>query len=442
MTRITNSLFESIQKVTAGEVAEASVDKTHYCATHVEHSLLGYGECISEQHAEPDENGDIAWYTVQFPTGTHKISTSQLRIVEGKSHTHSKKMAENTEAIEEAEGGVPKTERHKKLATHYGDPNRITRGDIITAAKKNAMKKEEVEKLDEIKDTSAFDWKSKVKAPDSKFSAKKTSTGTIYTKKYKEEKDEDDLKSPSRRARDSAAVLGKGEPPKKKPMKEGTMQTIINHNDFVLEVTDNPTFKDYFAAMQAIVPSLDENIQQEMITIATEAYKEGYIDVILESMAKQAFVDRINSYRKAGYEVYSEKYVVNSGDPYVEYTVEKDGEVTKFVHTGVAMQISEEDEIQTSVDDKGRIKFMKDPKNPSPQKSSVDDKGRLQFKDTDRPNSTTVDDKDRIHYMKDPNNPTPQYSSVDSKGKLQYKGPTAGPQQTTVDDKDRIIFRK
>jgi len=434
MARITNNLFESIQKVTAGEVVESSVDKAHYCATHVEHALLGYGQCISQQHAEPDENGDIAWYTVQFPTGTHKISTNQLRVVEGKSHMHSKKMAEDTEAIEEAEGGIPKTDRHKKLASHYGDPNRITRGDVITAAKKNAMK--------EAKDVSAFDWKSKSKAPESKFSAKKTASGTIYTKKYKEEKDDDDLKSPSRRARDSAAVLGKGEVRKQKSMKEGTMQTVINHNDFVLEVTDNPTFKDYFAAMQAIVPSLDENVQQEMITIATEAYKEGYIDVILESMAKQAFTDRINNYRKAGYEVYNEKYVVNSGDPYVEYTVEKNGEVTKYVHTGVAMQVSEEDEIQTSVDSQGRIRYMKDPKNPSPQKSSVDDKGRLQYKDTDRPNSSSVDDQGRIQYMRDPNNPTPQYSSVDSKGRLQYKGPTAGPQQTTVDDKDRIIFRK
>jgi len=55
MARITRNLFEAIQSVTSGEVVESSVDKAHYCATHVEHALLGYGECISEQHAEPDE---------------------------------------------------------------------------------------------------------------------------------------------------------------------------------------------------------------------------------------------------------------------------------------------------------------------------------------------------------------------------------------------------
>jgi len=31
--------------------------------------------------------------------------------------------------------------KNKKLAAMYGDPNKITRGDIITAAKKKAMKK-------------------------------------------------------------------------------------------------------------------------------------------------------------------------------------------------------------------------------------------------------------------------------------------------------------
>jgi hypothetical protein len=103
MTRITQNLFESIQKVTAGEVAEASVDKAHFCATHVEHSLLGHGECISEQHAEPDEEGNISWYTVKFPIGTHRVETSQLRVVEGKSHMHSKKMAEENYEVKSVE---------------------------------------------------------------------------------------------------------------------------------------------------------------------------------------------------------------------------------------------------------------------------------------------------------------------------------------------------
>ena len=105
--RISNSLFDAINKVRNGETAQPqqleesnSVDKAHFCATHVEHALLGKGTCISEQHAEPDENGDIAWYSVEFPTGIQRVETSNLKIVEGKSHSHSKKMAEEEEGEE------------------------------------------------------------------------------------------------------------------------------------------------------------------------------------------------------------------------------------------------------------------------------------------------------------------------------------------------------
>jgi hypothetical protein len=105
MNRITQNLFEEIQKVTTGvsaeeqssPVEESQVDKAHFCATHVEHALLGYGECISEDHAKPDEDGNIAWYNVKFPIGIHKVESEQLRIVESKSHTHGKKMAEESE---------------------------------------------------------------------------------------------------------------------------------------------------------------------------------------------------------------------------------------------------------------------------------------------------------------------------------------------------------
>ena len=105
--RISNNLFEAIQNIThptvdaVKENAGTAVDKAHFCATHVEHSLLGQGVCISEQHAEPDENGNIAWYSVQFPSGIQRVNASNLKIVEGKSHTHGKKMAEEEEEHEE-----------------------------------------------------------------------------------------------------------------------------------------------------------------------------------------------------------------------------------------------------------------------------------------------------------------------------------------------------
>jgi hypothetical protein len=376
MYRITQNLFEDIQKVTTGvsaqeqqtPVEESQVDKAHFCATHVEHALLGYGECISEDHAKPDEDGNIAWYNVKFPVGIHKVESNQLRVVEGKSHTHGKKMAEESEEIEEA-----KKPNDGNLANNYPPYDKVTRGDVIAGrlgkdhmgGKKKV--KEAVEKtmsraakgyekygkegmqalskagkegknLDKVrdkynkydnkltkedvaeaKDVSAFDWKSKVKAPQSNFASKKISTGTVYTKKYKAEPDDaDDMKKNK----------------KSKGMDEGVTQTIISHNDFVLEVTDNPTFKDYFNAIQAIVPSSNEEIQKELVTIATEAFNEGYDDIILESMIRVGFEDRLNSYRKQGYSVVAENYVPDADEPYVEYTLEKDGDTIQYVHTG------------------------------------------------------------------------------------------------------------
>jgi hypothetical protein len=442
MYRITQNLFEDIQKVTSGvsaqeqqtPVEESQVDKAHFCATHVEHALLGYGECISEDHAKPDEDGNIAWYNVKFPVGIHKVESNQLRVVEGKSHTHSKKMAEESEEIEEAKEKKPEYDKDKvvnavqaamlksrgnviagraeraaarmnakikhgmkeeieeakkpndgNLANNYPPYDKVTRGDVIagrlgkdemggkkkvkedveeldekagysaksaragkdigkkgktfskiaaSASKRYGSKaagervagavlaklrKEDVDQMDEAKDMSAFDWKSKVKAPQSNFASKKISTGTVYTKKYKAEPDDaDDMKKNK----------------KSKGMDEGVTQTIINHNDFVLEVTDNPTFKDYFNAIQAIVPSSNEEIQKELVTIATEAYNEGYDDIILESMIRVGFEDRINNYRKQGYSVIAENYVPDADEPYVEYTLEKDGDTIQYVHTG------------------------------------------------------------------------------------------------------------
>jgi hypothetical protein len=83
------------------KMAEGPVDKMHYCATHVEHSILGQGECISEAHAEPDAQGNIEWYTVKFPSITQKVFTENLKIVKAESHMHSKKKKMSEEQVDE-----------------------------------------------------------------------------------------------------------------------------------------------------------------------------------------------------------------------------------------------------------------------------------------------------------------------------------------------------
>ncbi len=150
--RISNNLFESIRNVTnpqveePAKVEEAEVDKAHFCATHVEHAMLGLGTCISEQHAEPDEQGQIAWYTVEFPTGTHRIQTSNLRIVEGKSHSHSKKMAEAEENIEEKKLHP----NQQVLDVHEPEKDELTADDFKKLRAGKTQKTVKEEQIDEL----------------------------------------------------------------------------------------------------------------------------------------------------------------------------------------------------------------------------------------------------------------------------------------------------
>ena len=349
--RISNSLFDAINRVRNGILestvaSEGAVDKAHFCATHVEHLLLGKGTCISEQHAEPDENGDIAWYSVEFPSGIQRVNTSNLKIVEGKSHSHGKKMAEEEEEvaaeenIEEALTGNQhkidanknnkidahdfKLLRAKKKPVEEGAmPMKKVDGKSVPAFAadgkgKNDLVKKKVEEVKEPKRSTgtAFDpemrkGSSPLTADQrSAFNKKKISTGTVYSRKT------------------SSKIKG-----------ESVAQTIINHNDFVLEVTDNPTYGDYLRALQSMVGQTSEDVQQEIVTIATEAFKENYTDVIIESQTKQIFESKFEDIRKTGGKVLGENYMVDSGEPYVEYTVEKDGKAIQYVHLGTIKKV-------------------------------------------------------------------------------------------------------
>jgi hypothetical protein len=387
--RISNSLFDAINRVRNGILestvaTEGAVDKAHFCATHVEHALLGQGICISEQHAEPDENGDIAWYSVEFPSGIQRVNTSNLKITEGKSHSHGKKMAEEEEVAEEenveeeqileygepskygssvnkvpgAVASAPKTNsgmktkdgdipskrqivkhlsgteldpRVPKPKTEGNDGNlannakpydKVTHGDVITGRLgKDEMGGKKKKETSEARSTGTVFDKPKdsplTKDIKSAFNKKQISTGTVYTRKPQKD----------------TGASGK------KMIGDSVTQTIINHNDFVLEVTNNPTYGDYLKALQSMVGQSSEEIQQEIVTIATEAFNENYTDIIIESQTKKIFESKFEDIRMSGGKVLGENYMVDSGEPYVEYTVEKDGKAIQYVHLGTIKKV-------------------------------------------------------------------------------------------------------
>ena len=61
----------------------------HSCAVHVKHARLGEGRTLTTQHADPAEDGSIAWYDIMFEHGIEKkVPTTELEILEAKHHKH------------------------------------------------------------------------------------------------------------------------------------------------------------------------------------------------------------------------------------------------------------------------------------------------------------------------------------------------------------------
>ena len=67
----------------------------HNCAEKVMHENWGEGLCMFGEHAEPDQNGQVAWYDVMFEHGIEReVSINDLKVISEKNHgsaMHSKR---------------------------------------------------------------------------------------------------------------------------------------------------------------------------------------------------------------------------------------------------------------------------------------------------------------------------------------------------------------
>jgi hypothetical protein len=350
MTRITNELFESIRQIThptpiqeakmdavgkedadinndkkidqsdtylknrrdkiTATVKEGRVDAAHFCATHVEHDLYGEGECISEAHADPDENGNIAWYTVQFADGVRKVQTEAVKVKKGKMHEHAEADAES---IEEKKLHP----NQQVLDVHEPEKDKLTAKDFEML---RAGKKQKAVKEGTMGNAGTVTMKQ----------VNKSSASPTVKKAIK--KAAPDIKSYGDRA---AALTAAGIKRESVEIEEGISETIVKHNDFTIEITDNPTYGDFLRAVQSIVRTDEESMQQEIVAIAEEAYAENYEDVIIESFTRMEIDDKMAAHRKAGNTVSNDKFSTKNGQPYAEYVVtDKEGGRKKYIHHG------------------------------------------------------------------------------------------------------------
>jgi len=84
-------LGEEVEQVQETKV-DSKLENPHNCATHVYSEQWGDGKCITTMHAEPDQDGNIAWYDVFFEHGIEKgVPIEELKVVKSESHMHSKR---------------------------------------------------------------------------------------------------------------------------------------------------------------------------------------------------------------------------------------------------------------------------------------------------------------------------------------------------------------
>ena len=83
---------KAVSKAMKEGVEDNPANTQHLCAKNVVHESWGEGSCIPTMHADPDEEGNVAWYDVMFDHGIEEqVSIEELKVTKVESHIHSSK---------------------------------------------------------------------------------------------------------------------------------------------------------------------------------------------------------------------------------------------------------------------------------------------------------------------------------------------------------------
>lgn len=92
---------QALEEKYQADISEQDVEhicesKYHVCAVVVEHPEWGEGKPLIGRHAEPDDEGNVAWYDVEFAHGIEeKVEAEGLNILDEMSHGKKKKTEGN-----------------------------------------------------------------------------------------------------------------------------------------------------------------------------------------------------------------------------------------------------------------------------------------------------------------------------------------------------------
>ena len=130
------------QDMTPGQQVEEGLEDSpnpanswHLCAKNVIHEDWGKGETVPTMHADPDEEGNIAWYDVMFEHGVEKgVSINELKVTKEANHMHASYDKTN--------------DKKKKMAKETNKNDKSDDGEGLDAVQPKAVKK----KFDDRKD--------------------------------------------------------------------------------------------------------------------------------------------------------------------------------------------------------------------------------------------------------------------------------------------------
>ena len=83
--------MKKADKKMKNEAMDTPGNSTHQCAIHVKSEQYGKGRTLTSQHAEPDADGNIAWYDVMFGEGIKRVKTEDIEILVSEGHMNHKK---------------------------------------------------------------------------------------------------------------------------------------------------------------------------------------------------------------------------------------------------------------------------------------------------------------------------------------------------------------
>lgn len=350
------------------KLTKEETEGMHYCAKHVYSERFGEGFVVEGSHAEPDEQGLIEWYDVDFGGTVRRVMTEKVKVMHAEYHNnHKRKMSE-----EDKPHTIPKTAKEKSLAALAEPKDKITHADVMVG---RGVKKEDVD-LDEgmgktlahavgkVVKAVAPNWVEKQqRAEDEKIKAAKrvamdkfTSIAQKDVKKEevdleKEQLDELSINKMMTYRSKATEKLG-SEPAKDAKRKEGIrvsgekVKAMLKKEEVEqIDELKKETLKSYMGKaakenLANLVKPGEEakakaakrfsGLQKASEKVASKEIAKEEVDLEEAMISYSDFMDKIKSHRKAGHKVVDDKYTSGKA---TFTTITPDGTGRKVTHT-------------------------------------------------------------------------------------------------------------